>query len=184
MRKPTATLKSGMSLIEVCKAFKPTILMGLSAFGGLFKEELIREMAKNNERPFVFPLSNPTRNAECTAENAYKWSDGRAIFASGSPFAPVTLPDGRIMHISQCNNMFIFPGIGLAVSAGKCTKVTDEMLYAASVAVANALTDDDRAQGRVYPKVVPALSSIHRPPSSCCSSPGCIYLVYTHRSAL
>jgi malate dehydrogenase (oxaloacetate-decarboxylating)(NADP+) len=153
VRKPTAELKSGMNLVEVCKAFKPTILMGLSAVGGLFKEELIREMAKVNESPFIFPLSNPTKNAEVTAEDAFKWSDGRCIFASGSPFPSVTLPDGSIKHISQCNNMFIFPGIGLAVSSGRLTKVSDEMLYAASVAVANSLSDQDRKEGRVYPKV-------------------------------
>mmetsp|Transcript_13257 Transcript_13257/g.32399 ORF Transcript_13257/g.32399 Transcript_13257/m.32399 type:complete len:619 (-) Transcript_13257:1823-3679(-) len=146
-------MKSGMSLLEVAKEFKPTILMGLSSSAGLFTEELIKVMATNNERPFIFPLSNPTRNAECTAQQAYEWTEGKAIFASGSPFAPVTLKDGRTLHTSQCNNMFIFPGIGLAASAGKLTKITDQMLYAAAVAVANSLSDEDRAQGRVYPQV-------------------------------
>jgi len=146
-------MKSGMSLLEVCKEFKPTVLMGLSSCSGLFTEEVVREMAKNNERPFIFPLSNPTKNAECTAEQAYEWTDGRAIFASGSPFDPVTLKDGRVMYTSQCNNMFIFPGIGLAASAAKCTKISDSMLFATAVAVANSLSDQDRAEGRVYPKV-------------------------------
>jgi len=146
-------MKSGMSLLDVCKEFKPTVLMGLSSCSGLFTEDLVREMANNNARPFIFPLSNPTKNAECTAEQAYEWTDGKAIFASGSPFDPVTLKNGKVMYTSQCNNMFIFPGIGLAASVAKCTKISDTMLYATSVAVANALSDADREEGRVYPQV-------------------------------
>ncbi|EKX44307.1 hypothetical protein GUITHDRAFT_95097 [Guillardia theta CCMP2712] len=143
----------GMTLLDVVKQFKPTILMGLSAVGGLFTEEIVREVKVHCPQPFIFPLSNPTANAECSAEDAYRWTEGECIFASGSPFAPVTLPSGRILYPSQCNNMFIFPGIGLAASVLKLKQITDDMLYEASVAVAKSLTDDDRKAGRVYPHV-------------------------------
>lgn len=144
---------SGMDLEQSAEFFKPTILLGLSAVGGLFKENMIRTVAKHCEKPFIFPLSNPTSSAECTAEQAYQWTDNKCIFASGSPFPPYVTPAGETKFASQCNNMFIFPGIGLAVAVCKIIRVTDEMLYSASVAVANALTEQDRKEGRVYPQV-------------------------------
>ena len=94
----------GLSLLEVAKKYKPTILLGVTAVGGLFTEDLVREVASHVERPIIFPLSNPTTKAECTAEQAYEWTDARCIFASGSPFQPVELDDGRTMYPSQCNN--------------------------------------------------------------------------------
>jgi malate dehydrogenase (oxaloacetate-decarboxylating)(NADP+) len=94
----------GLSLLEVVQQFKPTILLGMTAVGGLFKEELIREMASYCERPVIFPLSNPTVKAECSAEQAFEWTQGRCIFASGSPFDPVTL-HGKTYYPTQCNNM-------------------------------------------------------------------------------
>jgi len=94
----------GMSLMEVTEKYKPTMLLGMTAVGGIFKEDLIREMASHCERPVIFPLSNPTTSAECTAEQAFEWTDGKCIFASGSPFAPVELDDGRVFYPSQCNN--------------------------------------------------------------------------------
>jgi len=142
-----------MDLLAAAEFFKPTILLGLSAVGGLFKEPLIRAVAKHCEKPFIFPLSNPTSSAECTAEQAYMWTDNKCIFASGSPFPPYVTPQGETKYASQCNNMFIFPGIGLAVAVCKIISVTDEMLYAAAVAVANSLTVEDRKEGRVYPQV-------------------------------
>jgi malate dehydrogenase (oxaloacetate-decarboxylating)(NADP+) len=93
-----------LSLLEVVKKYQPTILLGVTAVGGLFTETLISEMASHVERPIIFPLSNPTTKAECTAEQAFEWTDGRCIFASGSPFDPVELDDGRIFQTSQCNN--------------------------------------------------------------------------------
>lgn len=90
--------------MDVTKKYKPTMLLGMTAVGGLFGEDLIREMASHCERPVIFPLSNPTTNAECTAEQAFEWTDGRCIFASGSPFDPVELDDGRVFYPSQCNN--------------------------------------------------------------------------------
>ena len=94
-------------------AVKPTILLGFTGQGGSWSEAVIRDMARHVARPIIFPLSNPTLNAECTAEQAYAWTDGRAVFGGGSPFAPVTMRDGRVIQPSQINNMFMFPGIGL-----------------------------------------------------------------------
>jgi len=94
---------SGLSLQGVVDKYHPTILIGVTAFGGLFTEELIRSMAKHVDRPIVFPLSNPTTKAECTAEQAFQWTDGRCVFASGSPFSPVVM-NGTTYYPSQCNN--------------------------------------------------------------------------------
>jgi malate dehydrogenase (oxaloacetate-decarboxylating)(NADP+) len=94
----------GMSLIDIVKKYKPTILLGMTAVGGLFTQGLIQEMASHCERPVIFPLSNPTTSAECTAEQAFEWTDGKCIFASGSPFDPVEMDDGRVFYPSQCNN--------------------------------------------------------------------------------
>ncbi|KAJ1495956.1 hypothetical protein T484DRAFT_1607303 [Baffinella frigidus] len=96
-------LKEGMSLVEVIKEFKPTLLLGLSATAGIFTQEVCEEMLVHNERPFIFPLSNPTAKAEVTAENAFKWTKGQAIFASGSPFGQVTMEDGTVKNPSQVN---------------------------------------------------------------------------------
>lgn len=94
----------GLSLLEVVKKYKPTILLGMTTVGGLFNEDVVKEMSANCDRPIIFPLSNPTSNAECTAEQAFEWTNGKCIFASGSPFDPVTLKDGRIFYPTQCNN--------------------------------------------------------------------------------
>jgi len=101
-------LPDGLSLLDVAKHAKPTVLLGLSAQRGLFKEELVKEVAKHAARPFIFPLSNPTSSAECTAAEAYLWTEGRALFASGSPFEPVTI-NGKTYKPSQANNFFVFP---------------------------------------------------------------------------
>ena len=93
-----------LPLIDVVKKYKPTILLGVTAVGGLFTEDLIREMASNVDRPIIFPLSNPTTKAECTAEQAFEWTGGNCIFASGSPFDPVEMDDSRTFYTSQCNN--------------------------------------------------------------------------------
>ncbi|GAB5035354.1 nad-dependent malic enzyme [Nannochloropsis oceanica] len=145
-------LPDGLSLLDVAKHVKPTVLLGLSAQRGLFKEELVKEVAKHAARPFIFPLSNPTTSAECTAAEAYLWTHGRAIFASGSPFEPVTI-HGKTYKPSQANNFFVFPGIGLGAVVSGATIITDKMLYAASEAVAASLTEEERAEGRVFPRV-------------------------------
>ena len=90
--------------MEVIKRVKPTMLLGMTGVGGLFNEEIIREMAKHCDRPILFPLSNPTANAECTAAQAVEWTDGKCIFASGSPFDPITMDNGKTFYPTQCNN--------------------------------------------------------------------------------
>lgn len=134
------------------KQVKPTMLMGLSAAAGAFTQEAVEEMAKHAEHPIVFPLSNPTSVAECTAEQAYEWTKGKCVFASGSPFDPVVY-NGSQYNISQCNNMFIFPGVGLASSVIQATRVTDGMLYSAAKALSLCMTPEEIANGQVFPSV-------------------------------
>jgi len=107
-------------------------------------------MSRFNERPIVFALSNPTSKAECTAEEAYGWTQGHAVFASGSPFQPVTI-NGKTYMPSQCNNAYIFPGLGLGVIACAAIYVTDEMIFAAAKALAREVVETDLTQGRIYP---------------------------------
>eukprot|EP00981_Chlorochromonas_danica_P009702 scaffold2799_cov159-Ochromonas_danica.AAC.19 len=146
------SVSDGAPMIDVIKSFKPTVMLGLSAQPNVFTEEMVREMSSYCERPIIMPMSNPTSKSECSAEQAYKWSDGRAIVATGSPFAPVTL-NGKVLVPSQCNNMYIFPGIGLAASVGGITHITDEMLYKASVACSQTTTAEDIAEGRTFTNV-------------------------------
>jgi malate dehydrogenase (oxaloacetate-decarboxylating)(NADP+) len=136
-------IADGTSLLDTCKQFKPNILLGLSTVGGLFDEELVKTMGSFNERPVIMPMSNPTAKAECTPEQAYKWTEGRAVVATGSPFEPVTMADGSVKIPSQCNNMYIFPGIGLAASVSGTRKITDEMLYRAAEACTEAMTAEE-----------------------------------------
>mmetsp|Transcript_29803 Transcript_29803/g.40914 ORF Transcript_29803/g.40914 Transcript_29803/m.40914 type:complete len:166 (-) Transcript_29803:38-535(-) len=112
-------------------------------------------MASQCERPIIMPMSNPTSRCECSAEQAYRWTEGRAIVATGSPFQPVRLggTDGRTLTPSQCNNMYVFPGLGLAASAGGITTFTDQMLYEAAVACVNSMTEEERLEGRTFPSV-------------------------------
>ncbi len=133
------------------RALKPTAIIGASAAPGLFTRAVVEEMSRLNERPIIFALSNPTSKAECTAEQAYEWSDGRALFASGSPFAPVTLADGRHFVPRQGNNSYIFPGVGLALVVVGATRVTDSMFLTAAHTLASCTTDADLAQGSLYP---------------------------------
>ncbi|KAE9001889.1 NADP-dependent malic enzyme [Phytophthora fragariae] len=139
-------------LFEVIKHVKPTLLMGLSGAAGAFTQEAVEEMAKHTEHPIVFPLSNPTSVAECTAQQAYEWTKAKCVFASGSPFPPVVY-NGVEYQISQCNNMFIFPGVGLAASVIQATRVTDGMLYSAAKALSRCLSADEVANGQVFPSV-------------------------------
>jgi malate dehydrogenase (oxaloacetate-decarboxylating)(NADP+) len=131
-------------------ALKPTAIIGVGATPGMFTREVIEEMSRLNEHPIVFALSNPTSKAECTAEQAYAWSKGKALFASGSPFDPV-MYDGRRYVPRQGNNSYIFPGVGLGVVAVRSTRVTDEMFMAAARTLAASVGEDDLAQGSLYP---------------------------------
>jgi malate dehydrogenase (oxaloacetate-decarboxylating)(NADP+) len=142
---------NGMPLLDVIKKYKPTILVGVTAVGGLFTEDIVREMGAQSARPIIFPLSNPTTKAECTAEQAYEWTDGRCIFASGSPFDVVEMDDGRVFHPSQCNNMYIFPGLGLGASVCGAKKVTNRMLYIAAEALAKFVPEEDVRVGKLFP---------------------------------
>jgi len=153
---------SGLPLIDVVKKYKPDILLGVTAFGGLFTEELIREMASGCERPIVFPLSNPTTKAECTAEQAFEWTDGKCIFASGSPSGTVEMDDGRVFYPSQCNNMYVFPGLGLGATVCGAKKVTDRMLYVAAEALATYVSDEDVGMGKVFPPITSIRECSHR----------------------
>jgi len=145
-------MEDGLSLLEVVKRVKPTILLGLSGIGGLFTEEVIKEMAKHVEKPIVFPLSNPTDRAECSAEHAFLWTKGQAIFASGSPFKPVQL-DGKTYYPSQGNNMFIFPGIGLGAVATHSKRVSTTMFATAAEVLSSCVSEETLARGQVYPDV-------------------------------
>jgi malate dehydrogenase (oxaloacetate-decarboxylating)(NADP+) len=132
------------------KALRPTAVIGVAGVGRAFTREVLESMSRHNERPIVFALSNPTSKAECTAEEAYTWSGGRAVFASGSPFDPVVF-EGKRFVPGQGNNAYIFPGVGLGVIASRARLVTDEMFFAAAKALAAEAGEDDLAVGRVYP---------------------------------
>jgi malate dehydrogenase (oxaloacetate-decarboxylating)(NADP+) len=131
-------------------ALRPTVLIGVSGQPQTFDELVIRAMAAINERPIILALSNPTSKSECTAEQAYEWTSGRAVFASGSPFPPVNY-DGRIFIPSQANNAYIFPGVGLGVIASAAQRVTDEMFLTAARTLAASVSDEDRASGGLFP---------------------------------
>jgi len=140
------------NLLDAIKVLKPTALLGLSGQPQTFTKAVVEAMAEINERPIIFALSNPTSKAECTAEQAYTWTNGRAIFASGSPFDPVKL-DNRMFVPGQGNNAYIFPGVGLGVIASRSRVVTDEMFLAAAHSLASQVSDADLELGRVYPKL-------------------------------
>lgn len=131
---------------------KPTAILGLSGQPSTFTKDVIEKMALINERPVIFALSNPTSKAECTAEDAYRWSEGRAVFASGSPFDPVTIGHQTFVP-GQGNNAYIFPGVGLGVIASRATRVTDKMFLGAAYALADQVTDSDIDRGRLYPSL-------------------------------
>jgi malate dehydrogenase (oxaloacetate-decarboxylating)(NADP+) len=137
-------------LLAAIEALHPTIIIGVSGQPGAFSRPVLEAMARFNDRPIVFALSNPTSKAECTAEQAYTWTEGRAIFASGSPFPPVTL-NGKTYVPGQGNNAYIFPGVGLGAITCGARLVTDEMFFAAAQALAQQVSAPDLARGLIYP---------------------------------
>jgi malate dehydrogenase (oxaloacetate-decarboxylating)(NADP+) len=143
------------TLAEAVEAVKPTALIGVSGQTRAFTREIVTRMAAINPRPIIFALSNPTSKAECTAEEAYQWTEGRVVFASGSPFPPVKLGD-RTFVPGQGNNVYIFPGVGLGALACESTQVTDGMFLTAAKTLASLVGKEDLDMGRIYP----ALSKI------------------------
>lgn len=141
-----------ISLLEVVRNAKPTVLIGVSGQPGLFTEELIREMHQHCPRPIVMPLSNPTSRVEARPEDIINWTDGAALVATGSPFSPVTYKD-QLFPIAQCNNSYIFPGIGLGVLAAGAKRVTDAMLMAASRALADCSPLATDGHGALLPNI-------------------------------
>jgi malate dehydrogenase (oxaloacetate-decarboxylating)(NADP+) len=133
---------------------KPTCLIGLSTQGGAFTSEIIKRMAELNERPIIFPLSNPLKNSECSYESAMHYSDCRVIFASGSLFPPYTDPaTQKVYYPSQGNNMYVFPGIGLGAILSQASAISDNMIYTSAVALANTLTEEEKSAGLLYPRL-------------------------------
>ncbi|VAH57798.1 unnamed protein product [Triticum turgidum subsp. durum] len=143
-REPVTTL------LDAIKSIRPTVLIGTSGVGRAFTKEVIEAMASFNERPVIFSLSNPTSHSECTAEEAYKWTQGRAVFASGSPFDPVEY-DGKIRVPGQANNAYIFPGFGLGVVISGAIRVHEDMLLAASETLAAQATQENFDKGSIFP---------------------------------
>ena len=146
------------TLEEVIAYVKPSALVGLTATFGVFTESVVRALKASvdggglGRRPILFPLSNPLTKAECTFEQAIQWTEGTAIFASGSPFSSVTV-DGITYHPNQGNNVYVFPGLGLGAILAKASRVTDEMVYNSADALAKSLTADEIHKGLIYPRI-------------------------------
>lgn len=142
--------RDAMTLDETLDAVKPDVLVGATGVAGTFTQDIVEKMSAYHDRPVVFALSNPTSQAECTAEQAYDWSDGKAIFAGGSPFGAVTY-DGRTFKPGLANNAYVFPGVGLGVIASKAERVTDDMFLAAAKTLAEMVGEDELKSGTLYP---------------------------------
>jgi malate dehydrogenase (oxaloacetate-decarboxylating)(NADP+) len=138
-------------IVAAIEAFKPTVLIGVSTRGGLISREVVEAMSRLNDRPIIFPLSNPTSKTECLAEQAYTWSKGKALYAAGVQFPDVTI-GGTKFHPGQANNFYIYPAIGLATYVAKPTRLTDECFIVAAQATADQVDAESRAKGRLFPK--------------------------------
>jgi len=138
------------NLVETVEAFKPTILIGVSTKGGAFTREVVEAMSRLNDRPIIFALSNPTDKAECTAEQAYTWSQGKALYAAGVQFPDVTLGE-RLFHPGQANNFYIYPAVALAAYVARPHRITDACFVAAAEASADQVGPELRAKGMLFP---------------------------------
>jgi malate dehydrogenase (oxaloacetate-decarboxylating) len=152
-----ATANGHIGLADVIGKIEATILIGLSTVGGAFTEAIVREMARKVQRPIIFPISNPTIKSEAKAEDLIRWTDARALIATGSPFAPVSY-NGRTIPIAQCNNIYIFPAIGLGVVASGARRVTDPMILAA----ARVLGENSPAIHDASASLLPALTDLRK----------------------
>jgi len=137
-------------LVHTIETLKPTILIGVSTAGGTFTQSVVEAMSKLNEQPIIFALSNPTNKAECTAEQAYSWSKGKALFAAGVQFPDVEL-DGKTFKPGQANNFYIFPAVGLAAYVARPRRITDECFIVAAEATADQITPAMREKGMLFP---------------------------------
>ncbi|KAJ7635027.1 hypothetical protein FB45DRAFT_1056974 [Roridomyces roridus] len=141
-----------VDLLDILEYVKPTALMGLSTMSGAFTRAAIETMAALNPLPIIFPLSNPVKLSECTFEDAVKYTNGKVLFASGSPFPEINF-NGRMLYPGQGNNMYIFPGLGLGAILAHASSVTDSMVEASSLGLANSLTREEEEMGLLYPQV-------------------------------
>jgi malate dehydrogenase (oxaloacetate-decarboxylating)(NADP+) len=151
-KKPYAHDIGAMDFNQALEALKPDVLIGATGTPGTFTQEIVEKMISFHERPAIFALSNPTANAECTAEQAYTWSKGQAIFCSGSPFDKVEY-EGKTFKPGQGNNAYIFPGIGLGAIACELERVSDDMFLVAAQALAGLIQEEDLAMGCMYPSL-------------------------------
>ncbi|HEX2365058.1 MAG TPA: NAD-dependent malic enzyme, partial [Bradyrhizobium sp.] len=174
-QKPFAQDEAAVSTFaEAVEAVRPTGIIGVSTVPKLFTREVIEAMARINERPIIFPYSNPTSRSECTAEEAYGWSGGRAVFASGSPFPPVEIA-GRRFVPGQGNNVYVFPAMGMAVLATEAMRVTEDMFIVAAQAVAEQVTEENLALGLIYPpqsRILAASLHVAERIAACIFDPG------------
>jgi len=141
-----------LDFMAAIKSIKPNVLIGATGAPGTFTQEIIEQMTHINERPVIFALSNPTSRAECTAEEAYEWSEGKAIFASGSPFDEVTL-DGKTFRPGQGNNAYVFPGIGLGAITSKAKNIPDDLFLVAAKRLSELVQQNDIDSGSLYPRL-------------------------------
>lgn len=151
--QPFSSECAAMNFTDAIAAIRPDVLIGATGTAGAFSETVIRQMTRYQEHPVIIALSNPTSHTECTAEQAYRWSDGQVIFASGSPFAPVTLGE-RTYYPAQGNNVYIYPGIGLGVVASHARLVIERMFLAAAEELAGCVLPEEIGRGSIYPDLV------------------------------
>ena len=149
---PYAHEHEQMNFVSAIDSIKPHILIGATGAPGTFTQEVIESMTKNNERPVIFALSNPTSKAECTAEQAYQWSDGKAVFSSGSPFDKVVFK-GKNYYPGQGNNAYVFPGIGLGTIVANASTIPDDLFLVASRTLANMVSEQNLQNGALYPRL-------------------------------
>jgi malate dehydrogenase (oxaloacetate-decarboxylating)(NADP+) len=143
-------MKATKDFVAAIEAVKPTAIVGVSTVGKAFNRKVVDAMARINQRPIIFALSNPTDHAECTPIEAYGWTQGRAIYAAGVQFPPVRI-DGKVLIPSQANNVYIFPAMGMAIYATQAKRVTDEMFIVAARAVADQVSKQQLEEGMLYP---------------------------------